>query len=102
TRRARMSEPPPAGNGTIMVICFEGKLCAWAVAPASARIKATTPDSVFIFDLFPTPCEQARAPDGMSPSAFPCNSRLLDLDAVGLDDRPPLVDFGLVEVVQCL
>ena len=28
--RARMSEPPPAGNGTIMVIGFDGKVCARA------------------------------------------------------------------------
>ena len=46
TMRARMSEPPPAGNGTIIVTCFDGKLCARAAAMpanmAAAKSQAAT------------------------------------------------------------
>src|SRR4051812_13954961 len=81
TMRARMSEPPPAGNGTIMVTGFDGKpcACAWtcaAAADASAAPNASANHGRFI--------------------------RSVHFDAVRLDDRPPLVSLGLVVVVQCL
>src|SRR6185295_2126773 len=82
TTRARMSEPPPAGNGTISVTGFDGKLCAWAraeqtkAAPSAARIVRAL---VFITSL--------------------------SLEAGLADDRAPLVHLGLEvsrEGLRCL
>src|ERR1700760_3387372 len=78
TMRATMSVMPPGGNGTIRVTGFDGKLSALAPATqASATSSTAKRDANFI-------------------------TLSLRLDAVALDDRPPLVELGLVEVVQRL
>src|SRR5436853_6032336 len=80
TTRARMSEPPPAGNGTIMVTGFDGKLCARApTMPASTAHTITTISLVIL-----------RLRD------FARETNLLRLHVCGfirrLDHRRPLVD----------
>src|SRR5215217_3056882 len=79
TTRARMSEPPPAGNGTIIVTCFDGKLCARAaVMPAEMAIASASAVRISTTMLQHRPVGEPVS---------------LDLYAVGLDDRPPLVEF---------
>src|SRR5215207_1912224 len=80
--RASTSLGPPAANGTMMVIGFDGNVCACADA-TSANNPAATAASVLMPIL----------------SRLPSMS-LLRLDAGGFDDRMPLFDFGLVIGVE--
>src|SRR5215510_12712658 len=85
--RAVTSVEPPGGNGTISVIWRDGKVCACA-PPAIAAASATTAISCFML-----------APLSDGPSI--CGGSLR-LDAGGLDDRPPLLDLGLLEFAERL
>src|SRR5690349_155367 len=79
--RAATSVEPPGGNGTTNVICRDGKVCASAparpvISPANIA-SASAPISFLMF----------------RPREF---LSLLHLDAGRFDDRPPLVDLGLL------
>src|SRR3954469_11957822 len=106
TTRATMSVMPPAANGTMMVTGCDGNDWAPAVPiPGSATANAPKNASSLIPSsqgkLNALSWSMARGSDG----AKGCRAGgllLLHLDAVEADDRPPLVDFGLVEIVQRL
>src|SRR5262245_7633126 len=69
--RTVVSTAPPAGSGMTMVIGFDGKVCAGAAAIPASEASAAR-NSRFITTSLPP-------------------------DVGRLDDRPPLVDLGLVE-----
>src|SRR6185369_13083222 len=76
--RTLVSTAPPAASGITTVIGFDGKVCASA-PPAVAK---TTSAAMKIRLIPPSP---------------PIS---LTFDVGGLDDRPPLVGFGLLEGAQ--
>src|SRR5258708_988904 len=105
TMRATMSVMPPAGNGTTSVTGFDGNDCACApkaqpsTAPSAARKHSSR-------DVMRFPFNRRSKHDTSTGHAKGGRTAgrvvLLHLDAVGPDDRPPLVDFGLVEIVKRL
>src|SRR6478735_4768762 len=101
TMRATMSVMPPAGNGTMSVTGFDGNDCACtakalpSIAPSATR-KHSSRDFMRFSRTGEASMTRASAPRKAAGRA------LFSLDAVGPDDRPPLVELALMIGVQRL